>query len=98
MSLLFHGLSNAVGTFFWYLFWYGRHGKLPYLIGDGADRKLKRNVPPELQPLTKKWAWVERLRGKTAEDVKRQTSSAMLQKAIPLSPYTLSSLSRFWLR
>ncbi len=45
--------------------------KLRYLTGNGEHRKLKRNVPPELRSIAKKWAWVQRVAGKSAEDVRR---------------------------
>lgn len=47
-------------------------GRISYLVGKGADRKLKRNVPKELQALKDKWAWVDRLKGTTAEALKKQ--------------------------
>jgi hypothetical protein len=46
--------------------------KIPYLTGIGPDRKLKRNVPPDLRKLAQKWAWVERPRGRSSEELKRQ--------------------------
>lgn len=46
--------------------------KLPYLVGRNRTKKFKRNVPKELVSLAGKTAWVERLKGHTAAEIKSQ--------------------------
>ena len=47
-------------------------GKIRYLVGKGADRKFKRNVPKHLLAAAGKTAWVERVRSHDAKNLKRQ--------------------------
>lgn len=43
-----------------------------YLVGKPGDQKFKRNIPADLQRVAGKTAFVERVRGKSASEIKQQ--------------------------
>ncbi|RWD09711.1 MAG: site-specific integrase [Mesorhizobium sp.] len=64
--------SLAAGPFLWYLFGMEDVAKIRYLVGKPGDQKFKRNIPLLLHPVAGKTAFVERVRGRTAAEIKEQ--------------------------